>query len=103
MKFSANIICIRYFHPKPQFFYYDDADGMVCTIILPANSPIHQVVGSPQSSSDAAKKDACLRACKALHEIGALTDYLLPDQDDNHEELTQVLLDSDGSTGQWIT
>nr|AIE15766.1 Dicer-like protein 4a [Salvia miltiorrhiza] len=87
----------EYFHPKPQFFYYDDTDGMVCTIILPANAPIHQIVSSPQSSTEAAKKDACLRACKALHEIGALTDYLLPEQDDKHEELTQDLSDSDVS------
>lgn len=76
---------------------------MVCTIILPANAPIHQVAGSPQSSTEAAKKDACLKACKALHEIGALTNYLLPDQNDEHEELTQVLSDSDGIIGRWIT
>ncbi|KAH6828797.1 dicer-like 4 [Perilla frutescens var. hirtella] len=88
----------EYFDPKPQFFYYDDEDGMVCSIILPANAPIHQIVSSPQSSTEAAKKDACLKACKALHEIGALTDYLLPEQDDKHEELTQDLSDSDGST-----
>ncbi|XP_047944446.1 dicer-like protein 4 isoform X1 [Salvia hispanica] len=88
----------EYFQPKPQIYYFDDVDGMVCTIILPANAPIHQIVSSPQSSADAAKKDACLRACKALHEIGALTDYLLPEQDDKHEELTQDLSDSDGSS-----
>ncbi|KAG6410468.1 hypothetical protein SASPL_128529 [Salvia splendens] len=88
----------EYFQPKPQFFYFDDIDGMVCTIILPANAPIHQIVSSPQSSTDAAKKDACLRACKALHEIGALTDYLLPEQDDKHEELTEDLSDSGGSS-----
>lgn len=74
---------------------------MVCTIILPANAPIHQIVSLPQSSTEAAKKDACLRACKALHDIGALTDYLLPEQDDKHEELTQDISDSDGSSGWW--
>ncbi|KAL0315312.1 UNVERIFIED_CONTAM: Dicer-like protein 4 [Sesamum radiatum] len=87
----------EYFNPKPQFFYYDDADGMVCNIILPANAPIHQIVSSPQPSTEAAKKDACLKACKALHEVGALTDYLLPEQDDKFDESTEELSDSDGS------
>ncbi|KAL3623963.1 endoribonuclease Dicer [Castilleja foliolosa] len=85
----------EYFNPKPQLFYYDDADGMVCTIILPANAPIHQIVSAPQSSTEAAKKDACLKACKALHEIGALTDYLLPEQDDKYEESAPDSYDSD--------
>lgn len=75
---------------------------MVCTIILPANAPIHQILSSPQPSTEVAKKDACLKACKALHEVGALTDYLLPEQDDKNEELTENLSDSDGSSGQWM-
>ncbi|PIN16599.1 Ribonuclease [Handroanthus impetiginosus] len=87
----------EYFNPKPQFFYYDDADGMVCNIILPANAPIHQIVSEPQPSTEAARKDACLKACKALHEVGALTDYLLPEQDDKYDELTEELSDSDGN------
>ncbi|GFP97060.1 dicer-like protein 4 [Phtheirospermum japonicum] len=86
----------EYFNPKPQFFYYDDADGMVCNIILPANAPIHQIVSAPQPSTEAAKKDACLKACKALHEIGALTDNLLPEQDDKYEESAPDSYDSDG-------
>ncbi|KAL6543544.1 endoribonuclease Dicer [Orobanche hederae] len=86
----------EYFNPKPQFFFYDDADGMVCNIILPANAPIHQISSTPQPSTEAAKKDACLKACKELHEIGALTDYLLPDQDE-YEESIPDSYDSDGS------
>ncbi|XP_012844161.1 PREDICTED: dicer-like protein 4 isoform X2 [Erythranthe guttata] len=76
----------EYFNPKPYFYYYDDADGTICNIVLPANAPIHQIVSAPQTSTEAAKKDACLKACKALHEVGALTDYLLPEQDDKNEE-----------------
>ncbi|KAL0423451.1 UNVERIFIED_CONTAM: Endoribonuclease Dicer4, partial [Sesamum radiatum] len=85
-----------YFNPKPQFCYCDDADGIVCNIILPANAPIHQIVSSPKPSTKAAKKDACLKACKALHEVGALTDYLLPEQDVKYDKLTEELSDSDG-------
>ncbi|KAL3629633.1 endoribonuclease Dicer [Castilleja foliolosa] len=90
----------EYFNPKPQLFYYDDADGVVCNIILPANAPIHQIVSAPQSSTEAAKKDACLKACKALHEIGALTDYLLPEQDDKCEESAPDSYDSDGGNDE---
>ncbi|KAK4391373.1 Dicer-like protein 4 [Sesamum angolense] len=87
----------RYFNPKPQFYYCDDADGIVCNIILPANAPIHQIVSSPKPSTEAAKKDACLKACKALYEVGALTDYLLPEQDVKYDKSTEELSDSDGS------
>lgn len=58
---------------------------------------MHQIVSAPQSSIEAAKKDACLRACKSLHELGALTDYLLPDQAD--EDLIHVFSDSESSDG----
>ncbi|CAI9783088.1 unnamed protein product [Fraxinus pennsylvanica] len=85
----------EYFIPEPQFFNYDDADGMLCKIILPANAPIHEIVSEPQQSTDTAKRDACLKACKALHEAGALTDYLLPEQEDSSEDSTQDFSDSD--------
>uniref|UniRef100_A0A5B7C289 Putative dicer-like protein 4 isoform X2 n=1 Tax=Davidia involucrata TaxID=16924 RepID=A0A5B7C289_DAVIN len=85
----------EYFNPKLQFFYFDDVEGTVCHIILPSNAPIHQIVGSPQCSTDTAKKDACLKACKELHELGALTDYLLPDQDDGNEGSVLDSSDSD--------
>ncbi|KAK4369861.1 hypothetical protein RND71_009336 [Anisodus tanguticus] len=77
----------EYFCPKPQFFYFDDIGGTICKLILPSNAAMHQIVSAPQSSIEAAKKDVCLRACKRLHELGALTDYLLPDQADEDEDL----------------
>lgn len=60
---------------------------------------MHQIVSAPQSSIEAAKKDACLRACKSLHELGALTDYLLPDQADEDEDLIHGFSDSESSDG----
>ncbi|XP_051114005.1 dicer-like protein 4 [Andrographis paniculata] len=90
----------EYFNPKPQFFYYDGVDGMVCQIILPANAPIHQVVSTPQSSIEAAKREACLKACKELHEVGALTDYLLPGQSGTYEESDEDLTDSFTTDGE---
>ncbi|KAF5956284.1 hypothetical protein HYC85_003509 [Camellia sinensis] len=84
-----------YFNPKPEFSCFDDVEGTVCSIILPSNAPIHQISSLPQSSMEAAKKDACLKACKELHEKGALNEYLLPDEDDENEELMQDFSGSD--------
>lgn len=77
----------------------DDTDGMICHIILPSNAPIREIESASQSSFEAAKKDACLKACKALHEVGALTDYLLPEQDD--DEMDDILSDSDSCDDGW--
>ncbi|GAB2289126.1 endoribonuclease Dicer [Dionaea muscipula] len=79
-----------YYNPKPDFFYVDDVDGTVCYVILPANAPIHRVASAPQSSMEAAKRDACLNACRDLHQMGALSDYLLP-----YKEEDSVLESSD--------
>lgn len=96
------LIYYSYFNPKPEFFYYDDVEGIVCCIILPANAPVHRVVSSPQSSKEAAKKDACLKACGELHELRALTDYLLPDQGNGNDELLEDFSDSDSCDGEGI-
>lgn len=87
----------EYFIPKPEFFCFDVLEGTVCQIILPSNAPIHQIISSPQSSKDEAKKDACLQACKELHQLGALTNYLLPELEDENEESMQYFSDSDCS------
>ncbi|KAJ8768160.1 hypothetical protein K2173_021100 [Erythroxylum novogranatense] len=75
----------EYFDPKPKFFYFDDLGGTVCHIVLPSNAPILQVVGTPQISIEAAKKEACLKAVQELHELGVLSDFLLPEQEDIDE------------------
>ncbi|XP_021741889.1 dicer-like protein 4 isoform X2 [Chenopodium quinoa] len=75
----------EYFAPMPDFYNVDDTEGIICHIILPSNAPINHIVSAPQSSKEAAKKDACLRACEELHQVGALTEYLLPEQDDVRE------------------
>ncbi|MCL7029021.1 hypothetical protein MKW94_016083 [Papaver nudicaule] len=71
----------EFFDPKPEFFYIDDPKGTICRIILPSNAPIHQVDGLAKPSKEIAKKIACLKACEKLHQVGALTDHLLPCQD----------------------
>nr|GMD28858.1 dicer-like protein 4 [Ipomoea batatas] len=86
----------EFFIPKPQFYYIDDTEGTICRIILPANAAIHQIESSPHSSIEAARKDACLKACKTLHELGALSDYLLIDPDDRDDSM-QDFSDSEDS------
>ncbi|KAJ6382268.1 hypothetical protein OIU77_030837 [Salix suchowensis] len=84
----------EYFDPKPKFFYFDDSEGTVCHLILPSNAPIHKIVGSPQSSIEVAKKDACLKAIEQLHKLGALSEFLLPQQEDTNElELASSVVD----------
>ncbi|KMT03583.1 hypothetical protein BVRB_8g192580 [Beta vulgaris subsp. vulgaris] len=87
----------EYYNPTPEVFNVDDTEGTICHIILPSNAPIHHIVSAPQSSMEAAKKDACLRACKELHQVGALTEYLLPEQDNVREEANLDSSESDST------
>ncbi|XP_071686095.1 dicer-like protein 4 isoform X2 [Rutidosis leptorrhynchoides] len=83
----------EFFNPKPRLYYTNHDEGIFCSIVLPANAPIHEILGLPQPSMEEAKKDACLRACQQLHELGALTHYLLPD--DEVDDENQDFSDSD--------
>ncbi|GJN27074.1 hypothetical protein PR202_gb15060 [Eleusine coracana subsp. coracana] len=77
-RYCDNLPRDMFFIPSPAFFYVDDVEGVVCRLILPPNAPFRQVNGQPCPSKDEAKRDACLKACIKLHELGALTDFLLP-------------------------
>ncbi|KAK4265332.1 hypothetical protein QN277_026397 [Acacia crassicarpa] len=85
----------EYFDPKPKFFFFDDLGGTVCQIIFPSNAPIHHIVSTPHGSMEAAKKAACLKAVEELHIVGALSDCLLPKQDDANPEALSDSSDSD--------
>lgn len=69
----------RYFTPSPNFYYMDDKSGIICRVVLPPNAALRQVDSEPCFSRDMARRNACLKACQMLHNLGALTDYLLPD------------------------
>ncbi|KAL8242948.1 hypothetical protein R6Q59_013250 [Mikania micrantha] len=95
----------EFFNPKPILSYSNDnADSTICYITLPANAPIHQIMSSPQPSREAAKKDACLKACQQLHELGALTHYLLPDDqvDEDQDSSDSDCDDEDSSRRELI-
>lgn len=71
-----------YFKPTPRW------EINTGTLYLPKSCPIQAVFakGNPKIL----KQIACLEACKQLHQIGALTDNLVPDivvEEDNAKEL----------------
>lgn len=45
---------------------------------MPPNASFQSLVGPVARNSHVAKQLACLEACKQLHQMGALDDYLLP-------------------------
>ncbi|CAM0947604.1 unnamed protein product [Alopecurus aequalis] len=73
--FCSKLPSDEYFKPLPRFSI-DEALG-TCTLYLPKSSPI-QTVNTEGEVSDL-KRAVCLKACRELHAIGALTDYLLPE------------------------
>ncbi|XVF02332.1 hypothetical protein REPUB_Repub04eG0166500 [Reevesia pubescens] len=64
-----------YFKPTPRCVI--DKEMGICTLHLPKSSPIQTVC--VQGNIKNLKQKACFEACKQLHEIGALTDNLVPD------------------------
>jgi len=62
---------------------YDVVETLIgnfkCTIQLPINSPFKEVIVGPvMPSLELAKRAAALEACKKLHQIKELDDYMLP-------------------------
>uniref|UniRef100_A0A2N9FEH6 Uncharacterized protein n=1 Tax=Fagus sylvatica TaxID=28930 RepID=A0A2N9FEH6_FAGSY len=62
-----------YFKPAPRW------DKITHTLHLPMSCPLPKVVVQRDIDPKILKQTACLEACKQLHEIGALTDNLVPD------------------------
>lgn len=53
----------------------------------------------PCPSKDEAKRDACLKACIKLHELGALTEFLLPGQGSRKKVSTTNISESNKDEG----
>ncbi|KAJ9546095.1 hypothetical protein OSB04_025802 [Centaurea solstitialis] len=64
-----------YFKPYPRFDI--DKELGTCSIYFPKSCPLATV--HVQGKAKMLKQLACLEACKKLHEMGALTDNLVPD------------------------
>ncbi|KAL3650103.1 hypothetical protein CASFOL_006506 [Castilleja foliolosa] len=65
----------RYFKPRPYFDINKELE--ICTLRLPSSCPVQTI--TVQGKPKFLKQLACLEACKKLHEVGALTDNLIPD------------------------
>ncbi|XP_020580814.1 endoribonuclease Dicer homolog 2a-like [Phalaenopsis equestris] len=72
-----------YFKPHPRFEI--DEESNICTLLLPKSSPLKSV--RVEGSCSMIKQIACLEACKKLHQIGALSDHLVPVLDEAMEDL----------------
>lgn len=77
-RYCSKLPSDEFYLPQPSFHFLKEQDGIKCCITLPSNACIRRVEGETCDSEIAAKKAACLKACRILHSKGALTDYLLP-------------------------
>lgn len=78
-----------YFKPAPRW------DKMTRTLHLPMSCPLPEVVVKRDVDPKILKQIACLEACKQLHEIGALTDNLVPDivvEEANAQESGNIIM-----------
>lgn len=73
--FCSKLPSDEYFKPLPRFSI--NKASCTCTLYLPKSSPVQTV--STEGEVDVLKKEVCLKACRELHAIGALTDSLLPE------------------------
>jgi endoribonuclease Dicer len=102
-KYCSRLPHDEFFQPKPEFQFkpVDEFGGTICRITLPANAPISEIESSLLPSTEAAKKDACLKAVHELHNLGVLNDFLLPDsKDEIEDELSDDEFDFDNIKGE---
>ncbi|KAA8546198.1 hypothetical protein F0562_003063 [Nyssa sinensis] len=75
----------KYFTPKPIFQFLLSGESYQCKLTLPPNAAFQTIVGPLNRNSHLSKQLVCLSACKKLHQMGALTDHLLPFNEERTE------------------
>lgn len=75
----------RFFIPKPLFQLFEKYGLHGCSLTLPPNAAFQKIVGPMTCSSNLAKQLVALDACKKLHQLGALSDHLLPFHEDSQD------------------
>ncbi|CAK9137648.1 unnamed protein product [Ilex paraguariensis] len=68
----------KYFTPKPIFQFLLSGESYRCKLTLPPSAAFQTIVGPEIRNSHLSKQLVCLDACKKLHQMGALSDHLLP-------------------------
>ncbi|KAF9202887.1 Dicer-like protein 1, partial [Podila verticillata] len=93
-RYCASLAKDEYCETRPQFDVGQDGLAYYfCRLTLPALAPIQETVQSDQATSkDMARRSAAFKACKLLHELGALDDHFEPfvekiDVEEHVEEL----------------
>ncbi|BFI23519.1 endoribonuclease Dicer [Marchantia polymorpha subsp. ruderalis] len=91
-RFCSKLPGDKYYTPRPEFIFSEEADKMhICTLKLPPNATIHELVGPKRKTAVLAKQVVCLEACRMLHTLGAITDHLLPVIDDGKVEEEDIM------------
>ncbi|PWA64908.1 endoribonuclease Dicer 3 [Artemisia annua] len=76
-QYCAKLPREKVYTPKPDFKCLQVEGLYECEMTLPPNAKFHTITGPPCKTSRLAKQIVCLEACKKLHQMGALTDHLL--------------------------
>lgn len=78
-RYCASLAMDEYCESKPVFHVAQDgAAYYVCNLTLPPLAPIQEVLSDGATSKDMARRSAAFKACKQLHELGALDDHFEP-------------------------
>ncbi|XP_057839229.2 endoribonuclease Dicer homolog 3b isoform X2 [Cryptomeria japonica] len=77
-KYCAKLPGDTYYSPRPEFISRKVEGLYQCILKLPPNAPFHEVISPLSAKLLHAKQLACLEACKSLHKVGAVNDYLQP-------------------------
>ncbi|TVU03862.1 hypothetical protein EJB05_50575 [Eragrostis curvula] len=88
--FCSKLPSDEYFKPLPRFSI-DKALG-TCTLHLPKSSPVQTIHAEGEGSF--LKQIVCLKACRELHAIGALTDSLLPELGVPYEDDPDIVVEA---------
>nr|XP_027084395.1 endoribonuclease Dicer homolog 3-like [Coffea arabica] len=68
----------KYFTPKPMYQYLLVGQSYQCQLTLPPTAAFQTMTGPLCRNTLLSKQLVCLEACKKLHQMGALSDHLLP-------------------------
>ncbi|KAL7588569.1 hypothetical protein Lser_V15G38263 [Lactuca serriola] len=93
----------KFYTPKPDFQFLLVEDSYECKMTLPPNAAFQTITGPRSKTSNLSKQLVCLEACKMLHQIGALNDHLLLNQEDPSRDITSAKKTKEPSSGAGTT
>ncbi|RDX68564.1 Endoribonuclease Dicer-like 3a, partial [Mucuna pruriens] len=92
----------KYSCAKPSFAFMPVEGGFQCELILPPNGAFQTIIGPSGIDIRLARYLACFEACKKLHQMGALNDYLVPFIEDPSED-EHIVKNKESSSGAGTT